>query len=97
MFMKAPKELHEQLTKYEQLNAEVNHMFQEILDQMEEFSEKQGFTGKDIVRFGTSECPQGKKLPNGTYRCNMSYLNYRYYYPVEGSPNFLWIDYHFDL
>lgn len=93
--MKVPKEIVEKVKRYEDLKSEVNKLYEEL----EEFANEHGYGDCWIADFGTSKKPLGKEQSNGSY-CDQ-YMDGEdsgygtYYYPIEESTQYMFIEYSF--
>lgn len=93
--MKIPKEIASKAERYEKLKNETDKLWEEL----EEFARENGFEDFWINDFGASQEPEGEEQSNGEY-CDQ-YMRGEdsgsgtYYYPIEGSMQYLWIKYEF--
>lgn len=93
--MKVPKEIAEKAERYEGLKAEADQLYEEL----EEFAYENGFEDFWITGLGTVQKPIGQKQSDGEY-CDQ-YMEGEdsghgtYYYPIEGSTKYMFIEYSF--
>ncbi len=91
--MKVSKEIASKAEKYEKLKKETDKLYEEL----EEFANDHGFEDFWITDFGVSQEPDGEEQSNGEY-CDECMRGEdsgdgTYYYPIEGSTQYLWIGY----
>lgn len=93
--MKASKEIAEKAERYEQLKAEIDKLYEEL----EEFVNENGLEDVWVTGFGVSQEPEGEERLNGEF-CDQCIRGEdsgdgTYYYPIEGSTQYLWVGYSF--
>lgn len=93
--MQVPKEIAEKAERYEKLKVETDKLYEEL----EEFANKNGFEDFGVNGFGVSQEPEGDEQSNGEY-CNQWMHGEdsgggTYYYPIEGSTQYMWVGYSF--
>ncbi len=93
--MKAPKEIASKAERYEELKKEIDKLYEEL----EEFANENGFEDFWVHGFGISQEPNGDEQSNEEY-CDQ-YMSGEdcgsgtYYYPIEGSTQYMWVEYSF--
>lgn len=93
--MKASKEIAEKAERYEQLKAEIDKLYEEL----EEFANENGLEDVWVTGFEVSQEPEGEERLNGEF-CDQCIRGEdsgdgTYYYPIEGSTQYLWVGYSF--
>lgn len=93
--MNVPKEIARKAEGYESLKKEIDKLYEEL----EEFADENGFEDFGVNDFGVSQEPDGEEQTNGEY-CNQFMLGEDYgygiyYYPIEESTQYFWIEYSF--
>lgn len=90
-----PKEIAAKAEEYEKLKNRIDMLYEEL----EKWANENGFEDFWVEGFGVSQEPCGDEQSNGEY-CDQ-WMNGEdsgsgtYYYPIEGSTQYLWIKYSF--
>lgn len=89
--MKVTKELANKAKKYEDLKRELNELSKEL----RVFAENNTYSFEDleIEDFGVAEEPKGEEIDKGVYCEQIGTNKGRYYYIVEESSMYLWVEY----
>lgn len=91
--MKVTKELAVKAKQYEKLNKELKELSKEL----RLFAENNTYSFEDleIEGFGVAEEPKGEEIDEGIYCEQIGTNRGRYYYIVEESSMYLWVEYHY--
>ena len=93
--MLIPKEIAEKAERFEKIKKELDALFEEL----EEWANENGFEDTLICGFGRSQEPEGEEQTDGEY-CDQTMRGEDsgsgiYYYPIEGSTEYMWVEYEF--
>lgn len=93
--MTVSKEIAEKAARYEKLMNEANELFEEL----DEWAIENGFDGFRVNSFGISNEASGEEQLDGEW-CDQTIKwedsgDGTYYYPVEGSEMYMYVEYSF--
>ena len=93
--MNVPKEIAIKAERYEELKKEMDKLHEEL----ESWASENGFEDMMVYGFGVSQEPDGEEQTDGEY-CDQT-MNGEdsgygsYYYPIEGSTQYMRVEYAF--
>lgn len=93
--MRVPKEIAEKADEYERLKKQEEQICEELIN----WANQNGFEDLYVDGFGVAQEPEGEEQTDGEY-CDQTMRGEDsgdgiYYYPIEGSTQYMWVGYSF--